>query len=144
MRKTINTSPCILAIYACVYACIYAFIYVLIFEKLVFDAIFEFMIENNILNSTQSGFKPNDSFVNQLILINNSIFSAFDTNPSSEVCGVFLELVTLQTHHVDSTLKRRGNGKLMTSGINGNLFDLSESFLQKRNQRVALNRQYFD
>ena len=144
MRKTINTSPCILAIYACVYACIYAFIYVLIFEKLVFDAIFEFMIENNTVNSTQSGFKPNDSFFNQLILINDGIFSAFDANPSLEVCGVFLELATLQTHHVDSTLKRRGNGKLMTSGINGNLFDLSESFLHKRHQRVALNRQSFD
>ena len=99
------------------------------------------MIENNTVNSSQSGFKPNDSFFNQLILINNNIFSAFDANPSLEVCGVFLELATLQTHYVDSMLKRRGNGKLMTSGINGNPFDLSESFLHKRHQRVALNRQ---
>ena len=35
-----------------------------IFEELVFYAIFEFMIENNLLSSTQSGFKPNDSCVN--------------------------------------------------------------------------------
>ena len=35
-----------------------------IFEELVFDAIFEFMIENNLLSSTQSRFKPNDSCVN--------------------------------------------------------------------------------
>ena len=55
------------------------------FGKLVFDAIFEFMIENNLLSSTQSGFKPNDSCVHQLISITHSIFSAFDGNPSLEV-----------------------------------------------------------
>ena len=51
-------------------------------EKLVFDSIFEFMRGNNLLSSTQSAFKPNDSCVNQLISIRHSVFSAFDTNPS--------------------------------------------------------------
>ena len=59
------------------------------FEKLVFDAMFEFLIENNLLSSTQSGFKPSDSCVNQLISITHSICSAFDVNPSVEVRGVF-------------------------------------------------------
>ena len=63
-----------------------------IFEKLDFDAIFECMIEKNLLSSTQSGFKPNDSCVNQLIAITHSIFSAFDANPSLKVRGVFLDL----------------------------------------------------
>ena len=63
-----------------------------IFKKLVFDAIFEFMIENNLLSSTQSGVKPNDSCVDQLFSITHSIFSVFDANPSLEVRGVFLDL----------------------------------------------------
>ena len=58
-------------------------------KKLAFDAIFEFMIENNLLSSTQSGFKPNDSCGNQLISIAHCIFGTFDANSSSEVCSVF-------------------------------------------------------
>ena len=49
------------------------------------------MTENN-LSSTQSGLKPNNSCVNQLILITRSIFSAFDATPSLEIRGVFLGL----------------------------------------------------
>ena len=49
-------------------------VYSKVFEKLVFDAIFEILIENNLLNSTQSGFKPNDFCVNQLISITQSIW----------------------------------------------------------------------
>ena len=60
------------------------------FEELVFDAIFEFVIENNLLRSTQKRFKPNDFCVNQLISITHNVYSAFDANPSLEVCGVIL------------------------------------------------------
>ena len=49
------------------------------------------MIENNLVSSTQSGFKSNDSCVNQLISVNHSILSAFDASSSLEVCGVFLD-----------------------------------------------------
>ena len=31
------------------------------FDKLLFDSIFSFMIQSNLLNSCQSGFRPNDS-----------------------------------------------------------------------------------
>ena len=61
-----------------------------VFEKLVLDT--EFMIERNLLSSTQSGFKPKDSWVNQLIAIIRIIFSAFDVYPSLEVLGVLLDL----------------------------------------------------
>ena len=44
-------------------------------SKLVFDPIFEFIIESNLLSSTQSDFKPNDSCVNQLTTMTHSIFS---------------------------------------------------------------------
>ena len=61
-----------------------------VFEKLVLDT--EFMIEKNLLSSTQSGVKPKDSWVNQLIAIIRIIFSAFDVYPSLEVLGVLLDL----------------------------------------------------
>ena len=41
-----------------------------VFEKLAFDAIFEFMIDKNLLSINQSGFRPNDSCVNQLFFFN--------------------------------------------------------------------------
>ena len=63
-----------------------------IFEKVIFDSIFNFMIQNNLLNSCQSGFRPNDSCVNQLISITHNIYHAFDANPSLEVRGVFQDL----------------------------------------------------
>ena len=61
-----------------------------VFEKLVLDT--EFMIEKNLLSSTQSGVKPKDSWVNQLIAIIRIIFSALDVYPSLEVLGVLLDL----------------------------------------------------
>ena len=64
-----------------------------IFEKLIFDSTFHFMIQNSLLNSCQSGFRPNDSCVNQLIFIPHNTYRAFDTNSSLEVVrGVFLDL----------------------------------------------------
>ena len=67
-------------------------IYSEIFEKIILDSIFNFMIQNNLLNSCQSGFRPNDSCINQLISITHNIYRAFDANPSLEVRGVFLDL----------------------------------------------------
>ena len=64
----------------------------IIFEKLIFDSVYSFMIHNKLLNSCQSGFKPNDFCINQLIIITNNIYRAFDANPSLEVRGVFLVL----------------------------------------------------
>ena len=42
----------------------------------------------NYLFPGQSGFKKNDSCINQLASITNEIYSAFDGNPSLEVRDV--------------------------------------------------------
>ena len=42
-------------------------------KKVMSGPIFELIIENNLLNSTQSGFKPNNSRGNQLISITHCI-----------------------------------------------------------------------
>ena len=63
-----------------------------IFEKLIFNSIYDFIDKNNLFNNNQSGLRPSDSCIHQLIAITHNIFSAFDANPSLEVRGVFLDL----------------------------------------------------
>ena len=40
-----------------------------IFEKLIFDCIYDFLDQNRLLNANQSGFRPGDSCIHQLIAI---------------------------------------------------------------------------
>ena len=63
-----------------------------IFEILILNALYSFFEDHKLLNSCQSGFKKNGSFINQLVSITREIYSSFDCNPSLEVRGVFLNL----------------------------------------------------
>ena len=49
-----------------------------------------FIDTRNMLSVHQSGFRPGDSCVHQLILIVHDICNALDANPRLEVRGVFL------------------------------------------------------
>ena len=51
---------------------------------------FRFVIENNLISSNQSGFKPRDSCINQPLSINHEIYKSFDNG--FEVRGVFLDI----------------------------------------------------
>ena len=62
------------------------------FEKLLFHSTYEFLDKNSLLNSNQSGFRPNDSSIHQLIVMTHDIFTAFNSNPSLEVRDAFLDL----------------------------------------------------
>ena len=108
-----------------------------IFEKLIFDSIFSFLTHNKLLNNCQSGFRPNDSCINQLISITHNIYRAFDANPSLEVRGVFLDL----SKAFDKVWHEGLLYKIKNNGINGNALQLIESFLHNRRQRVVLNGQ---
>ena len=92
------------------------------------------MIQSNLLNSCQSGFRPNNSCINQLISITHNIYRAFDANPSLEVRGVFLDL----SKAFDKVWHEGLLYKLKNNGINGNALQLIESFLNNRRQRVVL------
>ena len=63
-----------------------------IFEKIIFNQIYIFLLEEKLLNQNQSGFRPSDSCINQLLAITHDIFEAFDVNPSLEVRSVFLDI----------------------------------------------------
>ena len=51
---------------------------------------FSFFLTNNLLAAKQSGFKPEDSCINQLLSITHEIYSSFDGG--FEVRSVFLDI----------------------------------------------------
>ena len=105
-----------------------------IFEKLVFDVMYEFLNKNN-LTPKQSGFRPGDSTINQLLSITNEIHKAFDKYPSRETRAIFLDI----SKAFDKVWHEGLIFKLKSNGVSGKLLDLIKSFLSERYQRVVLN-----
>ena len=108
-----------------------------IFEKIIFNRIYNFLLKEELLNPNQSGFRPSDSCINQLLAITHEIFEAFDCNPTLEVRSVFLDISKAfgKVWHEDLLYKLR------SMGISGDLYKLLENYLSGRLQRVVLNGQ---
>ena len=60
------------------------------FEKLILNEMFKVFIENDLILPNQSGFKPGDSCINQLLSIIHGIYKSFDCR--YEVRRVFLDI----------------------------------------------------
>ena len=99
---------------------------------------FEFFIENELISSNQSGFKPGDSCINQLLAITHEIYKSFDDG--FEVRGVFLDI----SKAFDKVWHEGLIFKLKQNGISGNLLNLLCDFLRNRKQRVLLKGQVSD
>ena len=106
-----------------------------IFEKLVFDVMYEFLSKNNLLTPKESGFRPGDSTINQLLSITNEIHKAFDKYPSRETRAIFLDI----SKAFDKVWHEGFIFRLKLNGVSGKLLDLIKSFLSDRYQRVVLN-----
>ena len=63
-----------------------------VFEKLIYDSVYRHLCNNDILTPRQSGFRPGDSTVNQLLAIAHKTYSAFEATPTEETRAVFLDL----------------------------------------------------
>ena len=100
-----------------------------------FNEMFNFFIENKFISSNQSGFKPGDSCMNQLLSITHEIFESFDVG--FEVRSIFLNILKAFDKVWDDGIIY----KLTQNGILGNLLNLLEEFLKERKQRVVLNGQ---
>ena len=96
---------------------------------------FPFFIENKLFAPNQSGFKPGDSCINQLIAITHEIYQSFDA--CYEVRGVFLDI----SKAFDKVWHEGLIFKLKQNGISGKL-NLIKDFLKNRKQRVVLNGQF--
>ena len=108
-----------------------------IFEKIIFNRIYNFLLKEELLNPNQSGFRPSDSCINQLLAITHEIFEAFDCNPTLEVRSVFLDI----SKAFDKVWHEGLLYKLRSMGISGDLYKLLENYLSGRLQRVVLNGQ---
>ena len=106
-----------------------------ILERLMFNRMFNFFIENKSISSNQSGFKPGDSCINQLLFITHEIYESFDVG--LEVRSYFLDI----SKAFDKTWHDGFIYKLTQDGISGNLLNLLEDFIKERKQRVVLNGQ---
>ena len=52
---------------------------------------FGFFLDKGLISANQSGFKPGDSCINQLLSITHNIYKSFDY--SYEIRGVFLDIL---------------------------------------------------
>ena len=68
-----------------------------IFERLIYNEMFGFFLDKGLISVNQSGSKPGDSYINQLLSITHNIYKSFDDG--YEVRGVFL---TFQKHLIKS------------------------------------------
>ena len=106
-----------------------------IFEKLIFNEFFAFCEKRNLLSKHQFGFRPGDSCIYQLLEITDDVFLSFDSSPSLETRGVFLDI----SKAFDRVWHDGFLFKLKQNGVSGNLLGLIKSFLSDRVQRVTLN-----
>ena len=106
-----------------------------ILERLLYDTMFEFFKKNNLISDDQSGFKPGDSCVNQLLSITHEIYQSFDDN--REVRTVFLDI----SKAFDKVWQKGLIYKFKQNGISSNILNTIINFISFRKQRVVLNGQ---
>ena len=110
-------------------------IYSKIFERLLYNEMFGFLLDKDLISADQSGFKPGDSCINQLLSITHNIYKSFDDD--YEVRGVFLNI----SKAFDKVWYDGLIFKLQENGTSGNLLKVLKQFLTNRKQRVVLNGQ---
>ena len=102
-----------------------------IFERLLYNRLYEYFIENELISSSRSGFKPGDSSINQLLSITHNIYQSFDNG--FEAMGVFLDISTT----FDKGWHKCRIYKLKQNGVAGNFLNTLADFLKDRKQRVV-------
>jgi len=102
-------------------------------EKIVFDQVYFYLNSNNLLSKNQSGFRPGDSTIYQLISITSSIYKSFENY--DETRAVFLDI----SKAFDKVWHAGLIHKLKCNGISGNLLNFFDNYLKNRYQRTVLN-----
>ena len=101
------------------------------FERLIFNKLLNIFLENNLILPNNSGFKPGDSGINQLLSITLEIYNSFDEG--LEVKNFFLGI----SKAFDKVWHKGLLFKLSQNGISGNLLDLLSSFLSDKTSKSS-------
>ncbi|CAB4015541.1 Hypothetical predicted protein, partial [Paramuricea clavata] len=104
-------------------------------ERIVFIRLYNLLLEIGFLYKFQSGFRPGDSTVNQLLYFVHQIYCAFEAG--KEVRVVFLDISKAFDRVWHAGLLK----KLEAIGIRNPLLQWFESYLENRIQRVVIEGQ---
>ena len=102
---------------------------------MIYDTLNEHLTAYELLNPNQSGLRPNDSTINQLLSIVHTIFSVFHCNPPLDVRSVYLDI----SKACDRVWLEGLIYKLRRCGVSGNLLSLMKDFLANRKRCTVLN-----
>ena len=103
-----------------------------VFERIVFNRLYKFLVDNNLLNSHNSGFRKNDSTINRLMALLHSIHSGLDER--EDVVLILLDI----SKAFDKVWHPGLLFKLKQLGIAQNLLSWFESYLTNRRQKVVV------
>ena len=106
-----------------------------ILELLIFNEIFPLFIKNGLILQNQSGFKPGDPCVKQLLSITDEAYKSFDDGFDVRSALLDISKAFNKVWSEGITFKSKQNG------ISGELLNLSYDFLRNRKQRVVVNGQ---
>ena len=109
-----------------------------VFERAVFMDLYPYFTLNNILSSSNSGFKKNDSAINRLLIILDQIYRGIDSH--KEVLMILLDISKAFDRVWHSGLLF----KLKQYGIQEPLLSWFRSYLYNRSQKVVVNGQQSD
>ena len=104
-----------------------------ILEKIIFDKVYSSLNSNNLISKRQSGFRPNDSTIYQLISITSSIYKSFENY--DETRAIFIDVSKV----FDKVWHEGVIHKLKCNGITSNLLTFFDNYLKDKHQRVVLN-----
>ena len=96
-----------------------------ILEQITYNKMFEFFSGNELISHNQSGFRPGDSSINQLLCITHDIYQSLDDGLATR--GIFLDISKAfdKVWHKDLLFKLKQNS------ISGNLLNVITNFLYK-------------
>ena len=97
---------------------------------------FEFFVENKLISSSQSDFKPGNSCINQLLSITHERYRSLDESLEARSVLINISKTFDKVWHDDIIFK------LTQNGISGNLLNLLHDLLNEIKQRVVLNGQF--
>ena len=92
---------------------------------------YKFFTENNLVSLNQSGFKPGDSWMDQLLFVTHEICKSF--GDGFEIRGIFVGISEGMAQGVLVQTKK--------NGIFGKLFDIIADFLYFRKETGFWNGQ---